>query len=64
MLGCVFVKNKKVQDVSKQVAMCSTCGAEKHVLTLICGHFFCVKCYNKHKHCIICVKPERVDCCC
>lgn len=45
---------------------CCLCGEEKNVLTLVCSHSYCVKCYSKNKHCVKCEGPiiDGSCCCC
>lgn len=38
---------------------CNLCKTEKNVLTLVCGHIYCVKCYNKNNLCIKCYKKSK-----
>ena len=42
---------------------CNLCKTEKKVLTLVCGHIYCVKCYNEKKHCIKCFKKAKRNWC-
>lgn len=66
MFGCLFflMSNKKIKDSNIVIKnKCLDCAAEKNIITLTCGHNYCVKCYNKNRYCIACDKLNRRSYC-
>lgn len=48
----------------KPALSCGLCGNTKNIITLVCNHKCCVKCYNKIKYCIQCEKVNSKSWCC
>lgn len=66
MFGCLFFirSNKKIKDETIIVKnKCLDCAAEKNIVTLVCHHNYCVKCYTKNRYCIACDKKNKRNWC-
>ena len=61
-LFCCFARVKPTPDsrISNKrkdaEAGCSTCSKQKSILTLECGHKYCISCYNTIRYCKKCEK--------
>lgn len=60
---CCFAKKDNpvsiapISDIKKVLVICGLCKNGKSVLTLVCNHNVCIKCYSKYKYCTQCDKP-------
>ena len=62
---CLCGSRKSVKIIPSQLAAenkiktCNNCKDIKTLVTLSCGHIFCVKCYNETKQvCKVCYKKK------
>lgn len=64
LLGCLSTSSVKVRTSSIKTDSCGLCSNNKSILTLVCKHKCCVKCYNKIRYCTQCeVKTSKSWCC-
>ena len=55
---CYNVKVENSNESQKIKIICGLCTKEKNIITLICRHMVCVKCYTEHKYCIQCEREN------
>lgn len=58
---CCSKSSVKIQESPLQTSiknMCISCSVQKNIITLVCNHKYCVKCYTKNKYCIECDKKN------
>jgi len=56
---CLSRKSVKIDPMSGEVNLCGKCKGKTSIITLKCGHIYCVKCYNKGKYyCVECEKRK------
>lgn len=64
-LFCCFARVKPTPDLRNSnikkdpEAGCSNCSKHKSILTLECGHKYCIPCYNTIRYCKKCEKTTR-----
>ena len=58
-LLCISQKSVKITPVSNgiEIKTCNKCNVLTSLITLKCGHIYCVNCYNKSKY--LCRECEK-----
>ena len=63
---CFSKSSVKVKDESppKLQIKCDYCDCADKVITLVCYHKYCIKCYNNFRYCLTCEKNNKKTWCC